>query len=174
MLPRLNELRRLPQIFDLGTLAIRHAACQGVRGFGCGLQGSTQRANAIVDVTFGPDVLICNTSSSLPVCRPAFLYLRCLAHHIKCSMQRLLCFDANNFTSCTSVANIPESVAKFNARGLVCCSRSRSPTGKKSSTCLTSDTTCPAQYQRHGTARDTCQAHECCLNSFSFGNGATT
>ena len=30
MLPRLKELRRLPQILDLVALTIRHAACQGM------------------------------------------------------------------------------------------------------------------------------------------------
>ena len=57
MLPRLNELRRLPQILYLVTLTIRHAASQGVRGFGCGLLGPTQRTNAIVDMTFVSGVL---------------------------------------------------------------------------------------------------------------------
>ena len=32
MLPRLNELRRLPQILYLVTLTIGHTARQGVRG----------------------------------------------------------------------------------------------------------------------------------------------
>ena len=67
MLPRLSELRRLTQKLGLVSLAVRDATRQAVHGFGRGLQGSTQRANAIVDVTFGPGVLSCNTSSSLPV-----------------------------------------------------------------------------------------------------------
>ena len=53
MLPLLNELRRLPQILGLVTLEVRHAARQGVRGFGCGWHAPTQRANTVVDVTFG-------------------------------------------------------------------------------------------------------------------------
>ena len=47
-----------PQTLYLVTLTIRHAASQGVRGFGCGLQGPTQRANAIVDMIFGYGVAI--------------------------------------------------------------------------------------------------------------------
>ena len=113
MLPRLNELRRLPQILG-------HAACQGVRGFGCGLQGSTQRANSVIDVAFRSGVLVRDASCSLPVGRHAFLYLRGLALNFECSMQRLLCIDAYYFMSCTSVANFPEGVAKFDALGLVC------------------------------------------------------
>ena len=46
-----------------------------------------KKANAIVDVTFGPGVLSWSTSSSLPVCRHAFLYLRGLAlnSNVRCN-----------------------------------------------------------------------------------------
>ena len=120
MLPRLNELRRLPQILGLVTLAVRHATRQAVRGFGRGLQGSTKGANSVIDVAFRSGVLVRDASCSLPVGRHVCLYLRGLALNFECSMQRLLCIDANFFMSCTSVANFPEGVAKFNARGLVC------------------------------------------------------
>ena len=116
MLPRLSELRRLPQILDLVTLAVRHATSQAVRGFGRGLQGSTQGASSVIDTAFRSGVLVRDASCSLPVGRHAFLCLRGLALNFECSMQRLLCIDANYFMSCTSVANFSEGVAKFNAR----------------------------------------------------------
>ena len=51
MLPRPNELRRLPQILYLVALTTRAVARQGVFGFGCGLHGPTQRANSVIVVT---------------------------------------------------------------------------------------------------------------------------
>ena len=120
MLPRLSELRHLPQVLGLVALAVRQATRQAVRGSGRGLKGSPQRANAFDDVTFGPGVLVRDTSCSLLVGRHIFLYLRGLALYFECSLQRLLCNDAFFFMSCTSVANFPEGFAKFTARGLVC------------------------------------------------------
>ena len=99
----------------------RVANGQAVRGFGRGLQGFTQGANAVNDVALHSGVLVRDASCSLPVGRHVFLlYLRGLALHFECSMQRLLCTDANFSMSCRSVANFLESVAKFDARGLVC------------------------------------------------------
>ena len=42
MLPYLDELRRLPVILYLVTLTIRHAARQGMRGFGCRQRPATR------------------------------------------------------------------------------------------------------------------------------------
>ena len=58
MLPHLTELRRLPQVLGLLTLAVQNAKRQAVRGFGRGLQGFTQGANSVIDVAFGPGVLV--------------------------------------------------------------------------------------------------------------------
>ena len=58
VLPHLNELRRLSQVLCLLTLAVRNANRQAVRGFGRGLKGFTQRANSVIDVAFGPGVLV--------------------------------------------------------------------------------------------------------------------
>ena len=90
MLPLLNELRRLPQVLGLVALAVRHATRQAVRGSGRGLQGFTQGTNSVIDVAFGPGVLVRDASCSLPVGRHIFLYLRGLALYFECSLQRLL------------------------------------------------------------------------------------
>ena len=76
---------------------------------------STQGANTVIDVAFRSGVLVRDASCSLPVGR-----LRGLALYFECSLQHFLCIDANFFMSCTSVANFPDGVAEFTARGLVC------------------------------------------------------
>ena len=121
ILPRLNELRRLlrylvsllsrsgtPHVTLCVALA---AACRALL---------TQGANSVIDVTFSPGVVVCNTSSSPPVDRHVLLYFRGLPLYFECSLQRLLCIHAWFFMSCTAVANFPEGVAKLNACGFMC------------------------------------------------------
>ena len=78
-------------------------------------------ANSVIDVAFRSRVLVRGASCSLPVCRQAFLYLRGLALNFMCTMQRLPRFDTDYFVSRTSVADLPEGVAQFCARGLEGC-----------------------------------------------------
>ena len=86
MLPLLNELRRLPQVLGIVAPAVQHATRQAVRGFGRGLQGFTQGANSVIDVAFGPGVLVRDASCSLPEGRHVFFYLRGLAiSNVRCS-----------------------------------------------------------------------------------------
>ena len=110
------SLKYLVSLLSRSGNAIR----QAVRGFGCCLYGSCQRANAIVDVAFGPGVLVRDTSSSLLVGRHIFLNLCGLALYLERSWQRLLCIHAYFFVICTELANFPEGVAGLNDRGFVC------------------------------------------------------
>ena len=73
----------------LVALAVRHATRQAVRGFGRDLQSFPQGANSVIDVAFGPGVLVRDASCSLPVGRHIFQYLRSLALYFECSLQLL-------------------------------------------------------------------------------------
>ena len=119
MLQRLNELRRLPQILRLVTLTIQHTACQEVRRFGCGLRGPPREPVAIVDVAFASCVLICNTSSTFSLRELAFLDFRDFTFDFTCSTKHLF-FRRTQFHEMHVGCKLPESVANFNARGLVC------------------------------------------------------
>ena len=103
MFPRHNELHCLPEILGLVTLAVRHAKRRAVRDFGpCpSLTGA-----------FRPGVLSFVKPRVRSLWAATRTCLRGFALNLECSMQRLLCIDANYFMSCTSVANFPEKRCK--------------------------------------------------------------